>query len=217
MLVFSHSARSGTRALRWLLTVASLGLTLVACAETSGPSAPDGGGGPPSGGEPQGRGRANPVQVRLTPDAPRPAASEATFWAVQGHETGVDIGYRSSARLGTDQPFLRFRVPAGTRLIDPTGRPLAEGDSVRIVVRVVPGQLAVQLAPSGLRFEGQEAARLTLSYRYGDIAGRPTGDLAIWYQPDGGGPWQEQRGRVDWDAKAIVADILHFSNYAVAY
>ncbi|MDH5316433.1 MAG: hypothetical protein OEW44_08120, partial [Gemmatimonadota bacterium] len=101
--------------------------------------------------------------------------------------------------------------------VDPTGRRLARGDSIRIEVEVVPGQLAARFSPGGLTFTGRVPARLTMDYRYGDLSDHSARRLAIWYQPCDGSAWEMQRSRTDRKRGFVVGEISHFSNYAVAY
>ncbi len=208
-------ATSRLPALLRLIAAASLGLVLAACADASGPGTNGDGSSPPPGG---GGGSAStaPVEVQLKPGAPPLARPLATFWAVQGRETGTTIEYRPWGGVEPTHPFLQFTLSANTQVIDQAGRALAPGDSIEIEVRVVPGRLKVRLKPEGLRFAG-EPARLEISYLYGEVPAATARPLAIYYQPEDGSAWQQARSWIDRQRTAVLADIAHFSNYAVAY
>jgi hypothetical protein len=154
--------------------------------------------------------------IGTKPDVPTLATTHASFWAVQGRTTGVEIAYRRLRAEDAEDPFLEFTVPGKAQLVDPTGRPLARGDSILIDVQVVPGQLAARFSPEGLAFAGKHSAQLAISYRYGDVVD-PARQLAIWYVPCDGGVWELQSSRIDRKHDLVVSDIAHFSNYAVAY
>jgi hypothetical protein len=208
------------RSLNGPLAVAVLGLVLVACGDTTGPltglgtaaSVPAMSRGSDGGGDHDGEHQA----IRSKPGAPPLATTHASFWAVQGRHTGVVIEYSRSREEDAEDPFLEFTVPSKAQLVDPTGRPLARGDSILIDVQVVPGQLAARFSPAGLVFAGMAPARLAISYRYGDAV-EPARQLVIWYQPCDGGPWELQSSRMERKDDMVVGDITHFSNYAVAY
>jgi hypothetical protein len=188
-----------------------LGLALAACSDTTG-SITDLN---PAGSAPAAL-SGSPLPIAIKPGAPPLAATHASFWAVQGRTTGVEIAYRPSLEGEVGLPFLEFTVPAKAQLVDPTGRPLARGDSILIDIHVVPGQLAARFSPEGLVFAGKTPAELAISYLYGDVVD-PARRLAIWYQPCDGGAWELQSGRIDRKREMVVGDIAHFSNYAVAY
>jgi hypothetical protein len=163
------------------------------------------------------KGATVPEVIAVKPGAPLLATTHASFWAVQGRRTGVIIEYRPSAGQVAGEPFLEFTVPAGTQLVNPSGRPLARGDSIQITVHVVPGQLAAHFSPEGLAFTGKASAQLRISIAHGNLPVLPARQLAIWYQPCDGGAWEQQQSRIDRKRNMVVGDILHFSNYAVAY
>lgn len=204
------------RILRQLLAGASLGLALTACDGATAPIT-----GPTTAGSVTAAGRSGgtterPQAVTWKPGAPPLATTHTRFWAVQGKESGAVIAYRESAGV-PGLSFLEFTVPAQARMVDPTGRPLARGDSIEIEIRVVPGQLAARFSPCGLVFEGKHPAQLAVSYLYGEVPTEAARKLAIWYLPPDDAPWQEEASRLDRRHATVVAQISHFSNYAVAY
>jgi hypothetical protein len=206
--------------MRWLngpLAAVLLGLVLLACADSTGPltglgtaaSVPAMSRGSTSG---------DHDRIRLKPGAPPLTATQLSFWAVQGKKTGAKIMQHGSRGDGGDEhPFLRFTVSNKAQLVDPTGHPLAAGDSILITINAVPGELSARFSPEGLVFAGNKAAQLEFSYRNGDVEDQPGKLLAVWYVPCDGGPWEEQRSQMNRKDDAVVADISHFSNYSVAY
>jgi hypothetical protein len=207
------------RSLKSLGAAASLGLSLVACADRAGSitgtsAAPTSSvvfqtGSGPAVGEPQ------PIAIK--PGAPLLESTHASFWAVQGRRTGVVIAYRGSVDRTSGQPFLEFTVPKQTQLVDPDGRPLARGDSILIDVHVVPGRLEACFSPHGLVFAGHVTAKLAIHYGYGDLQGQAARLLGMWYRSAEGAAWEEQRSKIDKKRELVVSDIGHFSNYAVAF
>jgi hypothetical protein len=205
------------RTVRITLAAASLGLALAACGDTTGPltglgtatSVPAMSRGGDSG---------DHLRIRMKPGAPPLVANHTSFWAVQGKKTGAKLVQRGrSGYEGDEQPFLKFTVSQRAQLVDPSGHPLAPGDSILISIDAVPGELSARFSPEGLVFAGNKPAQLEFSYGNGDIEDLPAKLLAIWYVPCDGAPWEEQRSQTNRKDDAVVADISHFSNYAVAY
>jgi len=195
------------RARRIALGATLLGLALVACSEITGVN---------GAGSALAAVRDNPSPIALKPGAPLLVTTHASFWAVQGRETGVRIEYRPTEQVPAGQPFLKFIVPRNVQIVDPTGQALARGDSILIEVQVVPGQLAAKFSPEGLAFTGKTPAMLGIDYLNGEVVD-PARQLGIWYEPCDGGAWELQSSRIDRKLAMVVGDIKHFSNYAVAY
>jgi hypothetical protein len=200
-----------------LLAGAALGLVLLACGDATGSVTEVNTAASALGAAKGGANAGDPQLIAMKPGAPPLVTTQASFWAVQGRRTGVAIHYRPAAQAAAGQPFLQFTVPAKAQLVDPTGRWLARGDSILIDVKIVPGQLEARFLPCGLVFAGKTPAELSISYLYGDLPVNPARQLAIWYRPLDDAPWEQQRSRIDRQRIAVVADISHFSNYAVAY
>ncbi len=165
-------------------------------------------------------GRHAPVVVALADSAPRLEAYAAAFWAVQGRRTTFRLHYlapdpeRSGGEL---QKYLVLTIPAFTQIVHPDGTPLVAGDSLLITVTVDGLDLAVELGPDGAMFAG-DPLQLALWLVYADLNPQlGASDLRIWYRPPGPDAWTPQPTRVIAGGKALIGDLRHFSNYAVAY
>jgi hypothetical protein len=195
-----------------IVAAAWLGLGLVACSDTSGSITGAEGLSSLKGGNVP----ANPLQMHQRAGAPALGATQVSFWAVQGSNSKARLQYQSAAGQEAET-FLEFNINPKTQLVDPTGHPLAPGDSILITINAVPGDLAATFAPEGLVFSGKKLPELSISYAYGDVPVDPAIQLAVWYVPSDGGPLQQQPSVIDQSDQTVVADIHHFSNYAVAY
>ena len=167
--------------------------------------------------------------LRLAADAPPPVATSVAFWAVRGRDRQVSLWLRPRAGQSDSLEFLTFKVGANALLQYPDGRPFAVGDSVRIGIRLIDAsRLIFEFTPSGLRFSPTNPAELEIEFgecdddvnRDGrvdtndDIARR---SFAIWRQGAIGQPWERLSSAVDVDDEEVEADILRFSNHAIAY
>jgi hypothetical protein len=106
-----------------------------------------------------------------------------------------------------------------TQLVDPTGGPLAEGDSILISLVLDRQELKVEFLPHGLVFAGKEPMELAVWYVYGNLTngeGKTESDLDIWYQAFDGAPWSDLNA-LHPRGQALIADVYHFSNFAVAW
>jgi hypothetical protein len=184
----------------------------------------------------------NPVEVRdasevevitLDPTAPALTADSVSFYAVRGQDRNVEI-YFDSAGAQTDR-LLRFDVPKDALRRLPNGQRIRGGDSVLITVRVKdPGSLQFDFSPSGLLFDHDHPAELTIGYgralnavtaastllssrgRHDDGL-RTESDLSIWLQEDDASPFFRVTTTVDLQSRELRAGIPGFSKYAVAY
>lgn len=209
---------------RRLLAALALGVAAVACSDDgTGP-------GTEPGTQP---GTARPQDqltfLRLAPDAPAPVAASVSFWAVRGRDREVSLWLRPRPGRRDSVEFLTFKVGANSLLRYPDGRSFAQGDSVRIGIRLIdPSRLIFEFTPSGLRFSPSNPAELEIEFdeidddvnRDGrvdsrdDIARR---SFAIWRQGALGQPWERISSEVDFDDEEVEADIVRFSNHAIAY
>ncbi|MDH3496961.1 MAG: hypothetical protein OER21_09370 [Gemmatimonadota bacterium] len=201
-------------------TFRRIGLALlgaaVACAD---PGAP--GGAALTDGTPSMGGTSAPVVVAMTDTAPQLETYAAAFWAVQGQRTTFRLHYlapeQDSAGDGELQKHLVVTIPAFTQIVRPDGTCLSEGDSLSISVTVDGSDLAVELGPDGTAFTG-DPLHLSLWLDYADLRpGLDAQSLRIWYRPPDSDDWEPQPTRVIAAGKALLADLRHFSNYAVAY
>ncbi len=167
--------------------------------------------------------------LRLAADAPRPVVDFVQFWAVRGQDREVAIFLRPRPGASDSLEFLAFKVPAQALAQYPDGRPFAQGDSVRIGIRIIDAsRLIFEFTPSGLRFSTRTPAELEIEYGECDDDvnddGRIDGNddiarrqFAIWRQSAVGQPWERLSSVLDIDDEEVEADIFRFSNHAIAY
>ena len=163
------------------------------------------------------------------PDAPPLVVTTASFYAKKGEDRRVRMFYRPRPGEADSTEFLRFEVKAQSLLRRPNGTSIAQGDSVLITVTVVDlARFIVDFQPSGLRFDPGEPAELKLEFDEadddidddGDIDGddslRET-ELSLWRRETVTQPWVQIASQVEVDLEQLEADILGFTNYAIAY
>lgn len=165
--------------------------------------------------------------------APPLEAYELSFWAVRGRKASIRIDYAEAQSPDQDHTkngkFLRLDIPADALLSYPDGTPFEDGDAVLVSISVDPSRFLVQLEPSGLVFDPASPARLQIWYGNADADLNRDGEvdetdeaigrdwLRMWYQAGPGAPWSA------WDAvhtkaeKRFMADLIHFSGYAVSW
>lgn len=184
----------------------------------------------------------SPIEVRdpsevevITLDSTAPALStdSVSFYAVRGEDRSVEIHF-DSAGVQTDR-LLRFEVDKDALRRMPNGQRIRGGDSVLITIRVKdPSTLQFDFSPSGLVFDDEEPAELTIGYGRALVAvanapavfrsggsgggdGRSESDLSIWLQEDDASPFFRVVTKVDLQNRELKAEIPGFSKYAVAY
>ena len=165
--------------------------------------------------------------LRLAEEAPPFPVTTKSFWAKRGSDREVRLYH---ARVGDDSTeFLRFRVREDALWERPNGTRFAVGDSVLITVTVVDlANLVVDFQPSGLRFNASEPAELKFEFSEADEDIDDDGDvdesdwgieqtLSIWRRESPSQPWVELSSVVEVELDEIEAEILGFTNYAIAY
>lgn len=167
--------------------------------------------------------------LRPALDAPPLAATSVSFYAKRGEDREVAIYYRPRAGSGDSSQFLRFRVPASSLSRRPDGTTVAVGDSVLITITVRdPARFIVGFEPAGLRFSDASPARLQMEFAEAndDVNGDgvidahdadATSRLGIWRQEANGQPWYPTGSTVFVDLQELEANVLGFTNYAIAY
>ena len=154
-----------------------------------------------------------------------------SFWAVKGQDREVAMYYRPNPGRTDSVRFLRFRVRNESLLKRPDGTAFANGDSVRITIRIKDfSKLVTEFAPSGLTFSDLRPAELRLDFRNCDQDFNRDGAVnatdtsliptfAIWKQEAVGQPWFKLTSAVEIDANLseVKADVLSFTNHAIAY
>ncbi|HET6230716.1 MAG TPA: hypothetical protein VFE05_11655 [Longimicrobiaceae bacterium] len=152
-----------------------------------------------------------PRVVHRAPGAPRFGTDSASFDAVAGRPGVVVIGFAD----GT--PLAAFVAgPDALRGATLGGRPVRNGEKVRITMRRVDGdRFAVAMEPSGLVFNPAAQPRITFSYRWADPP--PYHEtLRVWSQ-DAGEPWRALEGADDSWLRTVSAPVPGFTQFAVGY
>jgi hypothetical protein len=167
----------------------------------------------------------------------RPATGTAlrtdsvSFWAVKGQDREVAMYYRPNAGSTDSVRFLRFRVRNESLLRRPDSTAFAVGDSIRITIRVKDfSKLITEFLPSGLAFSELRPAELRLDFKNCDPDFNHDGvvnqndtnlvpNFAIWKQEAVGLPWFKLTSAVEvsGDLSEVKADVVSFTNHAIAY
>lgn len=147
------------------------------------------------------------------------------LWAKVGDGREVQINYQAPQ----SEEFLRFEVPGDALLRKPDGSAFAAGDSILITITVVDQkQFLFRFEPSGLQFSADHPARLKIHYNlsnhdFDDDGTVDSTDDAIEHQLD---IWRREGSTAPWfrvgsvkfeETDEIDANILSFSEYALAW
>lgn len=225
-------------------TTLLLGVTawLAACTETTGP---------PASSPPLTRADGQLHQLRWNrPSAPRQfvalgdnlvlrspqrgaAASTAfgdrdvSFWAYANQDQEIQVNYQAAD--GSWQPYVWFRVPQNGLRRRPDGQAFAEGDSVLITLAVDAISLRVTLEPTGLAFNSEAPAQLTVWYTGADPDFDANGVvdatdsyveqdlLGVWVREFATDPWTRVTATQSIPNQWFSANLSHFSDYSVSY
>jgi hypothetical protein len=173
-----------------------------------------------------------PTDLRLLAaphSAPPLAATQASFYAVKGRSTGVDIWYRPAAGRSDSTKYLEFRVGSNSLDRRPDGSPIAAGDSVLISLIVTdPTHFIVEFQPSGLKFSAGDQPTLKISFaacgddlnydgKIDDTDAAMLSSLALWRQEGPFQPWFKMTSSVTASLKEINAQLGGFTGYAIEY
>lgn len=166
------------------------------------------------------------VFIRAAADAPELATQAVSFWAVRGENREVEIRYVPLPGAAEGERCLRFRVDARSLHTRPDGSRFADGDSVRITIRVVDySQFHFEFTPSGLRFDPERPAELRVSYAFADPDFNADGlvddrdatfEFGFWRQEAPGRRWTSIGSARIHDLEEVRADIRGFTRYAMA-
>jgi hypothetical protein len=163
--------------------------------------------------------------VRVAPNAPPLEGDSVTFWAVRGETRVGEMRYVTPQYVGK---CLLLRVPAQALLRYPNGDPVLQGDSVRIVIRIAEAaRFQFSFEPSGLIFDPDHPAELEVRYLWADpdyngdgqVDDRDERDaerIRFWHRVMPGAKWHEIPTSHLRDAVEARADVLGFSQYALA-
>ena len=227
--------------LRTGLTLLSVALWAAACAETTGPPPPglldltqrrelhplrwDGSTSPRAFG--MAAVSARPQMAAAAPAIQVLDRSRVAFWAYADRSQSVEVHYRAAD--GKWLPYVSFRVPKGSLARWPDGRAVAPGDSIRITLSIDTTTLVVAFEPTGLGFSSDRPAQLSIWYTGADpdYDGNGVVDardayiedklLGLWVQERGTDPWVSVAAVHAKAQKQFVANLLHFSGYALSW
>ena len=156
-------------------------------------------------------------------------STTGAFWAKVGESRRVRLVYQGSTPADSGAEFLRFEVPADGLYRKPDGTAFAAGDSIDITVTVVDAKRFVfDFQPSGLQFNPSDPARLKVEYHYADPDfngdGRVDssdaeieGLLELWRREPPDSLWFQMAAVKSVELEEFDADVLRFSQYAVAW
>ena len=215
----SHFPMKGSRmAFRRLLVIA--GALLAAAAACTDSTAPDG----------DTERDATDLRLLAAPHSTPPlVTTTASFYAVKGRSTGVDIWYRPAAGHTDSLKYLEFRVGANSLDRRPDGTTIAAGDSVLISVTVTdPTHFIIEFQPTGLKFADADRPTLKISFaacgddlnydgRIDDADAAMLSSLALWRQEGPFQPWFKLTSSVTASVKEIDAQLGGFTGYALMY
>jgi hypothetical protein len=187
-----------------LALLLALPAALAACED------PDGGGGPRPG--------EDLVFLRPAPNAPRLATYDTSWVAVAGEDYDIRIPYVNG------EECLRFRLDDDALTRRPDGRPLSEGDTITIRIRVVDaGYFNFEFQPAGIRFAEPAELRVDYSFAHPDFNG--DGEVDDDDEDFEFGWWRQEMPGQDWepigsvrvhDLDEVRAEIDGFTRYALA-
>jgi hypothetical protein len=173
-----------------------------------------------------------PTDLRLLAapyGTPPLASSQASFYAVKGKSSGVDIWYRPAAGRSDSAKFLEFRVGSNSLDRRPDGSVIATGDSVLITLTVTdPTHFIIEFQPTGLKFSPDDQPKLKISFaacgddlnydgRVDTADAAMLSSLSMWRQEGPFQSWFKVTSSVSTSVKDIEAQLGGFSGYAIMY
>ena len=160
--------------------------------------------------------------------APPLYSDTASFYAKVGDGRELHLYYQDAVG-GVGEEFLRFEVPGDALLRKPDGTAFQPGDSILISVAVLDAQKFVfDFQPAGLQFDPSHPARLKVEYAHSDhdydgdgsITSADStiqGELDLWRNDPPSTLWFKLGGVNFESLEELDANILSFSQYAVAW
>ena len=199
--------------MRRLLLICSAA-ALVSCSDSSGPSTvPD----------------AALHIITQAATAPALAATQASFWAKVGEDRQLRLAYKGRTSTDSGEEFLRFEVPGDGLLRKPDGSAFQVGDSILITITIVDSsRFLFRFEPSGLQFNPAQPARLKVYYYEANPDFNGDGivnaadttiehQLDVWGRESASGPWFRNGSVKFEELDEIDANILSFTEYAIAW
>ena len=156
-------------------------------------------------------------------------SAQGSFYAKVGEARRVRLVYQASTPTDSGAEFLRFEVPSDGLYRKPDGTPFAAGDSIKIIVTVVdPKQFLFDFQPSGLQFNPSDPARLKVEYHYADPDYNGDGSvdssdaeieglLSLWRREPPDSLWSKMAAVKSVELEEFDADVVRFSQYAIAW
>lgn len=160
---------------------------------------------------------------------PALVTSQASFYAVNGKVSGLDIWYRPAAGRTDSTKFLEFRLGTGSLERRPDGTLIAPGDSVLITLTVTdPTHFIIDLQPSGLQFAANDQPRLKISFaacgddlnydgKVDSADAAMLSSLSMWRQEAPFQPWFKVSSTVTPSVKEVDSQLGGFTGYAIMY
>ncbi len=160
---------------------------------------------------------------------PALVTTQASFYAVKGKSTGIDIWYHAKAGRSDSTKFLELRLGGASLDRRPDGSVIAAGDSVLISVTVTdPTHFIVDFQPSGLKFAATDAPRLKISFAAcgddlnydGKVDAADAAlqaSLSVWRQEAPFQPWFKVPSTVTGSVKDVDAPLAGFTGYALMW
>jgi len=167
--------------------------------------------------------------LRLDPTAPPLVTQRDSFYAKVGEDRELRMYFRPRPLENDSTEFLRFRVDAGALSRRPDGSSFAVNDSILITITMIDlSRLILDFQPSGLRFNPLRPAQLKIRYENADHdfdedGDEDDGDLRlegtfnIWRRENATQPWFPLGSIRHLEIDEVEADILGFTNHALAY
>ena len=167
--------------------------------------------------------------IRQDTLAPPLVIMQGSVWAKVGDGRELPINYQGSTPADTGEEFLRFEIPGDALLRKPDGNAFQAGDSILITVTVLDSaNFHFRFEPSGLVFSNEHPARLRIRYfdcdhDFDDDGDEDAADTAIehvldlWHRTNSSAAWIRVGSVKFEELDELDANILSFSEYAVAW
>ena len=168
--------------------------------------------------------------LRLAATAPALANATDSFWAKQTANSEIRIYFHAAVAGATDSmQLLALQVPKQALWKRPDGTLYGADDSVLIHVTVSnPANMVVAFEPAGLQFSSSAPAILTFEFGEADNDVNNDGvvdatddllkaQLHLWRQETSSAPWTQLPTIVNLSSEDAIAEILGFTNSALAY
>lgn len=152
----------------------------------------------------------DPSFARFNSSAYAVAEKSGSFWAVAGQTRSIALHFGDTGR-----EFVRFTVGSGSLAARPDGSAFQPGDSIQINVTVAnDGTVVFHFEPSGLRFNSNDPAELTIETDRTNVTILNLLSAGIVKRDALGLPWLTLPTLHLSDA--VEADVDHFTDFGMA-